>query len=110
MYHDGLNRQARNPVRLPDGSGDLASAGGIAGDDITDHRRQVGTPRDVTLADGGRGYHDCVECEDGKRDCTCGAPRPEREKAPLPAGIEDTPELRERIQRDLTHPERGYIA
>jgi hypothetical protein len=49
-YHDGLNRQARNPVRLPDGSGDLASAGGIARDDIIDHRRQVGTPRDVTPA------------------------------------------------------------
>ena len=22
-----------------------------------------------------RGYHDCPECGDGKRDCTCGGPR-----------------------------------
>lgn len=51
----GLNRQARNPVGLPDGSGDLASAGGIARDDIIDHHRQVGgdspsdpTPQDAT--------------------------------------------------------------
>lgn len=46
----GLNEQARNPVRLPDGSGDLASAGGIARDDIKDHHRQVGgnSPSDRT--------------------------------------------------------------
>lgn len=46
-HRDGLNRQARNPVGLPDGSGALASAGGSAGNDIIDHRRQVGTPHDV---------------------------------------------------------------
>lgn len=45
-HRDGLDRQARNPAGLPDSSGDLASAGGIAGVDITDHRRQVGTPHD----------------------------------------------------------------
>lgn len=44
----GLNGQARNPAGLPDSSGDLATAGGIAGVDITDHRRQVGTPHDGT--------------------------------------------------------------
>lgn len=21
-----------------------------------------------------RGYHDCIECGDGKRECTCGGP------------------------------------
>ncbi len=47
--HGGLDRQARNPVGLPDSSGDLASAGGIAGVDITDHRRQVGMPRDALV-------------------------------------------------------------
>ena len=46
-HHGGLDRQARNPAGLPDSSGDLASAGGIAGVDITDHRRQVGMPRDA---------------------------------------------------------------
>jgi hypothetical protein len=45
-HRDGLNGQARNPAGLPDSNGDLASAGGIAGVDITDHRRQVGTPHD----------------------------------------------------------------
>jgi Lar family restriction alleviation protein len=45
--HGGLDRQARNPAGLPDSSGDLALAGGIAGVDITDHRRQVGMPRDA---------------------------------------------------------------
>ena len=44
--HGGLDRQARNPAGLPDSSGDLASAGGIAGVDIIDHRRQVGMPRE----------------------------------------------------------------
>lgn len=57
LHHDGLNRQARNPVRLPDGSGDLASAGSIAGNDITDPRRQVGKPHDdpTTKTDHGAG-------------------------------------------------------
>lgn len=46
----GLKQQARNPAGLPDSSGDLASAGVIAGDDIKDHRRQVGSnsPSDPT--------------------------------------------------------------
>lgn len=52
-YHDGLNRQARNPVRLPDGSGGLASAGGSARDDIIDPRRQVGMPRDLVSSPSG---------------------------------------------------------
>jgi hypothetical protein len=47
---DGLNRQARNPAGLPDGNGGPASAGLSARGDITDHRRQVGTPREYTSA------------------------------------------------------------
>lgn len=47
-HRDGLDRQARNPAGLPDSSGDLASAGGIASVDIKDHRRQVGMPHDGT--------------------------------------------------------------
>lgn len=44
---DGLNRQARNPVRLPDGNPASASAERASGDDIIDPHRQVGTPRDA---------------------------------------------------------------
>jgi hypothetical protein len=47
LDHGGLDRQARNPAGFPDSSGDLASAGEIAGVDITNHRRQVGMPRDA---------------------------------------------------------------
>jgi len=55
----GVNQHARNPVGLPDSSGDLASAGEIAGVDIKDHHRQVGSdaPSDVK----------CVKCFDTGR-------------------------------------------
>jgi hypothetical protein len=45
----GLNGQARNPERLPDGSGGPASAGGSVRDDIIDPCRQVGTPCDFGI-------------------------------------------------------------
>lgn len=43
-YCGGLDRQARNPARLPDGSGGLASAGGSVRDDIIDTAGRLGRP------------------------------------------------------------------
>lgn len=42
VHHGSLDRQARNPVRLPDGNPASASAERAVGDDIIDHCRQVG--------------------------------------------------------------------
>jgi hypothetical protein len=49
----------------------------LAEGDNSPHRlRAVTSGSDAPKFLEGRGYYDCVECGDGKRDCTCGITAP----------------------------------